>query len=68
MRCSVGDVVLSWGCGGSVGDVVALLGMLWLSWECGGSFRDVVLCVVPQLAKATVWHPTATQYIFKFFS
>jgi hypothetical protein len=34
--------LLSWGCGGSVGDVVAQLGMLWLSWGCGGSVGDVV--------------------------
>jgi hypothetical protein len=24
---------LSWGCGGSVGDVVAQLGMWWLNWD-----------------------------------
>jgi NADPH:quinone reductase-like Zn-dependent oxidoreductase len=47
-------VVAQWGCGGSVGDVVAQLGMWWLSWGCGGSVGDVVA----QLAKATGRHQT----------
>jgi hypothetical protein len=35
-------VVDKWGFCGSVGDVVAQLGMWWLSRGCGGSVGDVV--------------------------
>jgi hypothetical protein len=45
----VEDGWLSWGCGGivceyggSIGDVMAKLGMWWLSWGCGVSVGDVV--------------------------
>jgi hypothetical protein len=44
----------SCGCGGSIGDVVAQLGIWWLSWDgdlvtqwgCGGSVGDVVAQLV----------------------